>query len=112
LEDKEEYRSLIDMADSINKSITKVEETLYQTKNQSRQDPLNYPIKLNNKLGHLMTLTSIGNYQPTSQAIQFKKEVFQDIDTAIEEFETIASTLIPEFNRMVKEADIDAVSIE
>ena len=112
LEDKEEYRSLIDMADSIDKSVTKVEETLYQTKNQSRQDPLNYPIRLNNKLGHLMTLTSIGNYQPTSQAIQFKKEVFQDIDTAIEELETIASTLIPAFNRMVKEADIDAVTIE
>ena len=30
-----------------------IEEALYQTKNQSNQDPLNYPIRLNNKLAAL-----------------------------------------------------------
>ena len=31
-----------------------VEDSLYQTKNRSGQDPLNYPIRLNNRIGALM----------------------------------------------------------
>jgi hypothetical protein len=110
--DEEEHKELITFADSIGNDLSNVEQTLYQTKNQSRQDPLNYPIKLNNKLGHLMTLTNIGNYQPTEQAIAFKNEVFGEIDAAIAEFDRIREQMIPELNQMVKEADIKAVSMD
>jgi photosystem II stability/assembly factor-like uncharacterized protein len=109
---RDEYKSLVDIADSIDKSVTEVERVLYQTRNQSNQDPLNYPIRLNNKLAHLMTLSSIGDYQPTEQALRFKEEVFKEIDAAISDFDTILTTLIPEFNRQVKEANIDAVKVE
>ena len=108
----EENKELITLTDSIGKSLSKVEEALYQTKNQSRQDPLNYPIRLNNKLGHLMTLTSIGDYQPTEQAILFKEEVFGEIDTAIADYGKIREQMIPELNRKVKEADIEAISTD
>ena len=105
-------KELITFTDSVSRSLSRVEEALYQTKNQSRQDPLNYPIKLNNKLGHLMTLTSIGDYQPTEQALKFKDEVFGEIDKAIAEFDKIREQMIPELNRMVKEADIEAISTD
>lgn len=105
-------KELITFSDSVSSSLSRVEEALYQTKNQSRQDPLNYPIKLNNKLGHLMTLTSIGDYQPTEQALTFKDEVFSEIDKAIAEFDKIRGQMIPELNRMVKEADIEAISTD
>jgi hypothetical protein len=108
LREGEVNEDLITLTDSIGKSLSKVEETLYQTKNQSRQDPLNYPIRLNNKLGHLMTLTNIGDYQPTEQAILFKKEVFG----AIAEYGKIREQMIPELNRKVKEADIKAVTMD
>ena len=39
------------MADSINKQLTAIEEKLHQTKAKSGQDVLNYPIRLNDKLG-------------------------------------------------------------
>ena len=110
--DEEEHKELITFTDSIGNYLSKVEEALYQTKNQSRQDPLNYPIRLNNKLGHLMTLSSIGEYQPTEQAIAFKEEVFEEIDAAIKEFDRIREQMIPELNQMVKEADIKAVTMD
>jgi hypothetical protein len=37
----------------LSEKLTNIEEALYQTKNQSNQDPLNYPIRLNNKLASL-----------------------------------------------------------
>jgi S-adenosylmethionine hydrolase len=110
--DEEAHKELITFTDSIGNYLSKVEEALYQTKNQSRQDPLNYPIKLNNKLGHLMTLSSIGDYQPTEQAIAFKEEVFKEIDAAIEEFDRIREQMIPELNQMAREADIKAVTMD
>ena len=39
-------------------AISEVEDSLYQTKNRSGQDPLNYPIRLNNRIGALMGVVS------------------------------------------------------
>jgi len=112
LSDDTKFDAIRNFSDSINISITKVEETLYQTKNQSRQDPLNYPIKLNNKLAHLMMLTSIGDYQPTEQAIEFKEEVIENINKALSDLDEILDTQIPALNKQVKETDIDAIILD
>ncbi|MEO0663829.1 MAG: glycosyl hydrolase, partial [Planctomycetota bacterium] len=44
-----------------------VEETLYQTKNQSRQDPLNFPIRLTDKLAGVRGGAMRGEFGPTAQ---------------------------------------------
>jgi len=46
-------------------AISQIEENLYQVRNQSSQDPLNFPIKLNNKLASLMRVVESGDYKPT-----------------------------------------------
>ena len=45
--------------------LTNIEENLYQVKNQSSQDPLNFPIKLNNRLAALERVVESGEYKPT-----------------------------------------------
>lgn len=97
---------------AIIKDISEIEKTLYQTKNESGQDPLNFPIRLNNKLGHLASLSGIGNYRPTDSALAFYQEVTTKIDAELEALAEIFSTRIDTFNKMVKEADIDAVQLE
>ena len=57
-----------DAAEALKKKLTAVEEALYQTKNQSNQDPLNYPIRLNNKLAALGGAVAMGDAAPTAQA--------------------------------------------
>ena len=59
--------ALIEQAKKIQKSLTQIEETLYQTQNRSNQDPLNFPIRLTNKLGHLNRLITIDDFPPTAQ---------------------------------------------
>ena len=44
--------------------MTAVEEALYQTKNRSLQDPLNFPMRLNDKLNAVAALGSLGDYRP------------------------------------------------
>ena len=109
--DKEAHKELLEFASNISKEVTKIENNLYQTKSKSRQDPLNFPIKLNNKLGHLNSLTSIGNYKPTDQAIAFKNEITKEIDEELAALYTIFNKDIKELNKRVKESAVDLIQL-
>ena len=94
------------------KKITKIEEALYQTKNQSRQDPLNFPIRLNNKLAGVAGTASIGDFRPTDQAIEVKNTLTSQIDAQLTQLRTIMETDLPAFNEMVRNAAVPAVIID
>jgi hypothetical protein len=112
ISDKKKHKALINFANQLVKDITKIEETLYQTKSKSNQDPLNFPIRLNNKLGHLNSLTRIGNYAPTDQAIEFKNEITKEIDIKLAKIYVLFDKNVKELNRKVKESDIDLIQID
>ncbi|QTD38841.1 glycosyl hydrolase [Polaribacter batillariae] len=112
IKDKEKHKALLEYADNLVKDMTKIEETLYQTKSKSNQDPLNYPIRLNNKLAHLNSLTRIGNYAPTQQAIDFKKEITQKIDAELAKLNALFVNGVKELNQKVKESDIDLIQLD
>jgi hypothetical protein len=110
--EKEPYQSIQFLADTLNHTLTTLEEQLYQTKNKSNQDPLNFPIRLNNKLAHLMWLSSVGDYQPTDQAVRFKEETFGEIDGILDKLQLILEEDIDKFNQAVLETGIMPVLID
>ena len=55
-------------ADSFSKHVSDVEEAIYQVRNQSGQDPLNFPIKINNRLGTLLRTVTTGDGKPIGAA--------------------------------------------
>ena len=71
---------LLSKIEELNESMTSIEEALYQTKNESRQDPLNFRIRLNNKLAAVMRLVAIGDGRPTAQASLVKQEISGQIE--------------------------------
>jgi photosystem II stability/assembly factor-like uncharacterized protein len=108
----ETHKALLEFADALVKDITKIEEALYQTKSKSGQDPLNFPIRLNNKLAHLNSLTRIGNYAPTQQAIDFKNDIVKDIDLELKNLYSLFDTGIKELNQTVKESNINLIQLD
>lgn len=108
----DEYKDLIDAGKELIDKMTEVEETLYQTKNQSGQDPLNYPIRLNNKLAALTGVAGSGSWRPTAQAESVRKEITGQIDTQLEKLQRIMSNDLPEFNNKVKQKSVDAIVIK
>ncbi|MFP4092161.1 MAG: glycosyl hydrolase, partial [Cyclobacteriaceae bacterium] len=105
-------KELVEMAKAIDQKMTKVEQELYQTKNRSNQDPLNFPIKLNNKLANVGSQVNYGNFKPTQQAVSFKNEITQQIDQQLEQFYQVVKEDLPEFNQMVKESSVNAVTLK
>ena len=53
-------------ADRLVANASAVEENIYQVRNRSGQDPLNFPIKVNNRLANLMSMAERGDGPPTS----------------------------------------------
>ncbi len=109
--DKEKNKEIIELADTIVKELTKHENELYQTKSKSNQDPLNFPIKLNNKLAHLNSLSLIGDYKPTDQSIAFKNEVTELIDKELAKIYAIFDKDVKSLNKKVKQSDINLINL-
>jgi photosystem II stability/assembly factor-like uncharacterized protein len=110
--DDEKMKEIGKMADVIDSTMTKIEEALYQTKNRSSQDPLNFPIRLNNKLGHVGALSSIGDFKPTQQAIEVQKELSAQIDKQVSQWNDIKDKDLQDFNQKVRDMQVDAVKLK
>ena len=87
--DNEFAKDLIEESKSIVESIDKIENELYQTKNQSNQDPLNYGVKLTNNLGNLNSAFRGGDFGPTVQDVQVKNELIEKVNAQLKKYEKI-----------------------
>ncbi|GAB3540355.1 hypothetical protein GCM10027443_38130 [Pontibacter brevis] len=112
LKGNEDYKAIIESAETLEKKMTKIEETLYQTKNRSGQDPLNFPIRLNNKLANLVGQVSSGDFRPTDQAYAFKKEVTAQIDEQLNQLKQVKEQEIPALNKMIQEKGVEYISVQ
>ena len=103
-----------DMENSISdviSRITLIEEKLYQTKNRSGQDPLNFPIRLNNKLAHLTSVASVGNFKPTDQMYNVRDELIGLIDKELKMWEDIKENDLVKLNSTILENNIQLITI-
>lgn len=69
-----------DALKNLRAKLSAVEEDLYQVRNQSGQDPLNFPIKLNNRLASLQRSVTTGDARPTNGAYQVFDELSKELD--------------------------------
>ena len=76
----------IDLQEMVNKYLTDIsiiENNIHMTKNQSRQDPLNYGIRINNRIAFLLADSQRGDYPPTDQSQEFFIQVKRELDSEI-----------------------------
>ena len=99
-------------AKQLSEEFSKIEKALYQTQNKSGQDPLNFPIKLTNKLGHLNSLVGMGDFPPTEQDIAVKDELTLKINLELEKFNILMSTKIKEFNTVFNSLNLNYLLVE
>jgi len=106
-----ETAAIVEAIDALKEEIGVIENTIHETRNEARQDPLNFGIKLNNRLAYLATHESAGDFRPTDQAIEYKAEVSAQIDEALAALETLLADSLPEINRMMKQQNIEVLPV-
>ncbi|MGJ8733855.1 MAG: VPS10 domain-containing protein [Cellulophaga sp.] len=96
--DTEATKELVKKAKAMREKLESIEKELYQTKNRSNQDPLNFPIKLTNKLAHINSLIGLDDFPPTDQDIAVKNELTAKINTQLTAFNKVLDDEITAFN--------------
>lgn len=109
LEKGDGNEDLVEKAKNLDQELVNVEQALYQTKNESPQDPLNYPIRLNNRLSGLVGVASAGDHRPTRQSIAVRNQLIQEIDDLLTTQKTVVDQGIREFNEAVRKASVPAI---
>ncbi len=107
-----DHKDVVLELNELDSTLTFIENELYQTKNRSGQDPLNYPIKLTNKLAHLNSLTQIGDYPPTAGAIAVRDELIIKIDALLKQYNMIKSNRVPAINDMIRSKETDYIQVK
>lgn len=100
-----------EMADGINKKLTAIEETLYQTKAKSGQDVLNFPIKLNDKLSGVFDAANSGNMAPSKQVKDVYSVLAAQCDEQLDKLKTIMSDDVQKFNQLIREKALPVIGV-
>ena len=102
---------ITERATQIKQALSEVENEIYQTKNRSRQDPLNFPIRLNNKLASLTGIVASADAKPTQGSYDVFEDLSGQLQVQLDRLADIIATDIPAFNSMIAEHQVPAVIV-
>ncbi|MEO0876192.1 MAG: hypothetical protein AAFY48_16460 [Bacteroidota bacterium] len=80
------------------------------TKNQSRQDPLNYGIRINNRLAFLMADQQRGDYRPTDSAEEVYQAVSAELQTELNALDTLLAERLREINNQGRKLGVQIMT--
>ena len=109
--DNEAVGELIKEAKTLSTSLSDIEKALYQTQNRSNQDPLNFPIRLTNKLGHLNRLVTNNDFPPTDQDEAVRKEMTALVEGHLAEYNKLVSEDLERFNEAFAKLNLDYLTL-
>jgi photosystem II stability/assembly factor-like uncharacterized protein len=95
--------------DRLTANLSAVEQDIYQVKNQSGQDPLNFPIKTNNRLASLLGMTLRGEGKPTANIYPIFEDLKKELKTETDRLSEVLSADLASFNTEAKRVGVDPV---
>ena len=100
---------VVDAAKTLAKKLTAVEEALYQTKNRASEDPLNFPIKLNNKLAGLEGVVESSDDAPTAQSNMVFEDLASQVNAQLSTLKKLTTSDLAAFNKLVRDENVPAI---
>jgi len=101
--------SITQRASEIASKLAEVEQDLYQVRNRSPRDTLNYPIKLNNQLAVLQHEVDTGDSRPTDQDYVVFKELTARLDEILARLNSVVSGDLESFNQTLATKHVEPI---
>ena len=98
------------IAELFTKELTEVEEDVYQVRNQSNQDPLNFPIKTNNRLASLLRVVGTGEGRPIGNAEPIFNDLQKELKTETDRLQRALTTYLPRFNQLAQRIGMEPIT--
>jgi photosystem II stability/assembly factor-like uncharacterized protein len=99
-----------DAAGKLTAGLLSVEEAIYQVRNQSSQDPLNFPIKINNRLASLLRVVNTGDGKPIGNAYPIFQDLTRELKVQTDKLQQVLATDLPAFNTEVARVGLAAIA--
>jgi hypothetical protein len=109
---RSESSGAVEAGEAVREKLTAIEDVLIQAKSKSSQDPLNYPVRLDNKIAALASVAAAADARPTDQSRELFKELAGQAEVEIAKLKEIVETDIPNLNKQLRDADIPHIIIE
>ena len=90
-------------------SLTASESEIYQVQNRSNQDPLNYPIKLNNKIAALNGVVASAPARPTKQSLDVFAELTGLLDVQLGRSQATIARELPRINDLLRRLGLPVI---
>ena len=103
-------KQLLSLINEFSDKLSIIENKIHMTKNQSRQDPLNYGIRINNRLAFLMADSQRGDFPPTDQSIEFFKVIKEELNHELASLNKLLNTYVSQINNMIEDNNIKFIS--
>ncbi len=107
---KSKNTRLKEIGDLVTQRLSVVEEEVYQVRNRSGQDPLNYPIKINNRLAALRRSVETGDNPPTDGSREIYTMLSADLQKQLDELAQIEKGDLLNFNKAATALKLGAVA--
>ena len=92
--------------------LDEVEGEIYQVRNQSNQDPLNFPIKLNNKIAALQNLVEGGETRPTDQSYEVFEMLSTQLEGELQQMQLVIQQDLARLNELLRELGLEPIDAE
>jgi len=107
--EREAHETVSKAARSLKEKLALIEDELIQSKAKTRQDTMNFPVKLNGKLAWLAGVVANAQAAPTLQEYELFEDLVRRIDTQLQGLQEIIDTDVTAFNALMRESDMPAV---
>jgi photosystem II stability/assembly factor-like uncharacterized protein len=98
--------------DELDQALSAIEGEIYQVKLQSSQDPLNFPIKLNNKIAALQGIVESADVRPTEQSYSVFRTLSNQLDEQLGRLDTSVKTKMPPVNQLLQRLKLEPIKAE
>ncbi|MEZ4944420.1 MAG: glycosyl hydrolase [Cyclobacteriaceae bacterium] len=102
------HQSIEDFVDKL----TAVEDELIQTKTESHQDPINYPVRLDTQVGYLFSVAHSQEGRPNNAIYVRLKDLEEDWSEIRSRFDNLVSEVLPRIETSLNELNIPFIGIE
>jgi hypothetical protein len=92
-------------------NLSDVEDDIYQVKNQSGQDPLNYPIKVNNRLASLLGVVSRSDARPNANIAAIFNDLRGELKVETDRLQKVLLTDVPAFNAELRRLGLEVITV-
>ena len=104
--------AILKSLDDLEQTLSAVEGEIYQVKLQSSQDPLNFPIKLNNKIAALQGVVESADMRPTEQTYSVFRTLSNGLDEQLSKLDAAVKTKLPAANQLLQRQKLDPIKPE